>query len=850
MKAHVFLLALALAVLPVAAADPDEARLQWVISLHLIGTPPASAPLVCVPVGSSAGAGEKPRVRYAIGFIEKDDATGCVVQLTSFAHVTVRRSEWERCEIAPENVVRKLTAMEAAKLWCGWLDTDSADNDSTHKWGEFAQMTFLAAVMEQRGEHEAAAMLLLRARKEQQYGREHSVNPREFDVVLKDELARGLLGSVEGAFGDLKIPRTALEPRLAEIVRHFPKTKAAAEAGPMLEFLRIVIEAEPQMAKDRLADDALAKLPVKERVAGLIRLLPDQTGEQFSMPGSCDIFADDDGVSGWRFFPPDAASAKPTPATTPAGKLFQIGLEAVPQLIETIDDRRPTRAVGIQKSNGQWSSVLDVGDCAFQILEKIAGRQFFRNASSSDVDTTRAWMKRNVEVWWKEVSAGHEADMLDREINAGGGGQGVGNLLDRLAKIAPERIFGAIERGLAHAGKSWDADALVRTLSTVDSEPARALMRKTVTKGRSLKARMTAAGLINQSGGFLHDRKRSAYSADDRRAARAAMLREWKAFPTSAERRDAFDGGELTELLATMTASDASMYAAIAAEMPRHSADIRVRFITSLMDRFPGEKVRRQPPGDAELESFLAKQLEDVAFAPDAHFKKNANVYNYGARVAEFAAHAMHRLWPERYAFTWDASAAEIEDARLACLNAWRATQKLPPLKPAAPLLAEADDPATVTGITLGKPSSPIPPKLKPQVDAWLKKPLNAGALVRFLADFAKANENDTRSIRVSATRSAARGGFAIELTVGTRREPTANGNSQFHVIADGRHLMGESGILELRLARKQDLSSYVEFRKKITEALAVPASAPVFIEAVRLAQGSRRGDADAESGF
>ena len=837
MKAHVFLLLLALAVLPVAAAERDEASLPWVISLHLIEMPQASAPIVCVPVGSCASAGEKGRASYAIGFLEKDEPSGCVVQVWNFQHHSVRRKEWDRCGIAPENVVRKLTAMEAAKLWCGWLDTDSSENNSAHTWDEFAQMTFLAAAMEQRGEHEAAAMLLQRARKEQRHGREHSVNPREFDVELKDELARGLLGSVEGAFGDLKIPHTALEPRLAEIVRHFPKSEAAAEAGPMLKFLRMVIEAEPQMAKDRLADDALAKLPVKERVACLIRLLPEQTGEQWSMPGSCDIFTHDQGVSRWRSFPPDAVAAKPKPATTPAGKLFQIGLDAVPQLIDAIDDRRPTRAVGIQKSSEQWSNVLVVGDCAFQILQRLSRRSFYAENMSSDTATARAQMKRNVEAWWKEASAGREAEMLDREISAGGEKQIVGNLIERLAQIAPERIFGAVERGLAHAGDFWNADSLLQTLSTVDSEPARALMRKTATEGRFLMARMTAARLINQSGGFPNGKRQPAYSADDRRAAREAMVREWKAFPASDARPDSYDGGELAKLLASMTANDASMYAAIAAEMPRHSANLRATFITSLSDRFPGEKYRPQPSEAPEMESYLAKQLEDVAFAPDAHFNKNAEVWNHGARVAEFAAHLMQRLWPERYAFTWDASAAEIEDARLACLNAWRATQKLPPLKPAAPLLAEADDPATVTSITLGKPSSPISPKLKPQVDAWLKKPLNAGALVRFLADFAKANENDTRSISLSATRSAARGGFAIELTIGARRVSAATSNSQFYVIADGRHLMGEIGGLELRLARKPDLYTYGEFRKHITEALAAPASAAVFIEAVRLAR-------------
>ena len=399
------LFALVLPCLPLAAANPDVVCLKWLNSLHLIETPPASAQIVCVPVSARQPAGEKWRASYVIGLLEKDDPSGCFVQSPDFQHHSVRRDYWGKYGIAPENVVRRLTAMEAAKLWCKWLDTDSADNESAHTWGEFAQMTCLAAVMEQRGEHEAAALLLRRARKQQSYGREHTVNPREFDVELRDELASALLRSVEGAFGDLKIPRTALEPRLAEIVRHFPKTEAAAEAGPMLKFLRVVIEAEPQMAKDRLNDEALAKLPVKERVACLIRLLPDQTGEQWFEPGICDIFTHDGGVTRWRSVPPVFGPPKLRPSKTPAGKLVQIGLRAVPQLIEVLDDRRPTRAAGDQKTTCQRSRVLDVGDCAYQILEMLADRQFFGNVSGRDANDARAQMKRNVEAWWKETPA-------------------------------------------------------------------------------------------------------------------------------------------------------------------------------------------------------------------------------------------------------------------------------------------------------------------------------------------------------------------------------------------------------------------------------------------------------------
>jgi hypothetical protein len=117
----------------------------------------------------------------------------------------------------------------------------------------------------------------------------------------------------------------------------------------------------------RLDDQALAKLPVKEQIAVLVQRLPEQTGRQVTLPGHCDIFETDPAVSRFRVGMVDERG-KPYPAVTPAGKLFQIGLEAVPQLLDAIDDHRPTRGVGV------GPPALDVGECAMQILQRLSGR--------------------------------------------------------------------------------------------------------------------------------------------------------------------------------------------------------------------------------------------------------------------------------------------------------------------------------------------------------------------------------------------------------------------------------------------------------------------------------------------
>ena len=74
-------------------------------------------------------------------------------------------------------------------------------------------------------------------------------------------------------------------------------------------------------------------------------------------PGSCDIFDTLAGKKG-----------------TPAHKLVDLGYEAVPQLIEHLDDERYTRSVGYHRNFYFSHHVLRVSECAMTIISRIAGR--------------------------------------------------------------------------------------------------------------------------------------------------------------------------------------------------------------------------------------------------------------------------------------------------------------------------------------------------------------------------------------------------------------------------------------------------------------------------------------------
>ena len=835
MKTWAGLILLCCAAFHADAKSPAD-RLKWLAGLQLIEMPADAAPLVRVPVHASIPAGEKAHVTFVIGFLEAAPST---VRTVDFLQWKSGETGWTRYGVQAGDVVRKVTAAEAVQLWLGWIETETTSERQWDKGGkmeEFANLFVLATVLQRRGDTESARTLLERAQRVERYVTARPA--RDFDREVMEEIAAGLLYAIHSDFGDTKVPRALLARRLAQIPDHFPGTKAAAEAAPQLKALREVIAGTKP-----LSDEELEKLPLTERIAALILMLPEQTGHQWIWPGGCDIFTDDVAVSSFRSTPRDGKPAAPQKARTPAGKLVQIGMDAVPQLLEAFDDDRPTRATGSQHSTWQRSNVMTVGDCVLQILQRLSGRTFYGRNMSSDPAAASAELKRNARQWWEEVHGGTEAEVLDRKISAGGGEQISHGELERLAIIAPERIVGAIGRGLVHAEQSWNTDSLVHVLATIEGEEARTLMRETLVQGRFLKTRLAAATCILNGGNTSYNGRTGAgHTADDQRAATEAMVKEWIAFPQSTERHDPFDSSELGRSVIRAALNDATLYPRISAELLNHSPNQRARLIAELSDNVPNDAARAAHAGDSVLERFLATQLGDTAFAPDVHLSRTPEHWAHGARVAEFAAHLLHRLWPQRYAFDWSAGPAEIEKSRLSCLNTWRAAQGLPAVKPLPPPLAEGDDPSTVTSVTLGVHSLRLPEDLKKMSEAWLRQPLDGDALVRFLVAHARQSGED-HSLLLTALRSSPRSGFAIEITHATEKEPTANGNSCLSVKLGDRPLMGQMGGMELRLARNPELRSYQTLKAAIAKALAASSDEVVFIEALRLIeapQGAR----------
>jgi hypothetical protein len=476
-----------------------------------------------------------------------------------------------------------------------------------------------------------------------------------------------------------------------------------------------------------------------------------------------------------------------------------------------------------------------VGECARQTLERFAGRHFGQPAGLGGLPGARAETRREAEKWWDSVKNDNEADHLEKVVQAQETPFDINARVRRLAEIAPGRAVSYL-KDLLRDGETWYASTYLSILESINDDAARALMRELVTQASSLKVRVMAAQHVTQEGISLDGKVMRTYPQDDQHMARRAMLKEWV---TLSERDTSYEMFNITHIVGLGASKDLSLLPTIVAAVHRYSPKIRAALINSLAFGLGLPSADPTAATNAVLEKFLADQLEDVTYSGSIiHKGKSANTHGRTARLADIAADALRKVWPERYSFTWDVTNASIEKARFECLRAWRSSQGLTPDPPPHPHPApvESHDPWVVTRVVLGNCSEPLPIVLQWQVDAWVQKPLDGDALVQFLADFAEENRDDALSLGLTATRAEAQRGITIELQIRTEANASRNPNHRMNVTAGGRKLLSVSDTMDREAARRPDTSACFQLKHSIEKALATPAE-PFRIHVVRLGQ-------------
>jgi len=484
--------------------------------------------------------------------------------------------------------------------------------------------------------------------------------PASVQQQVSDEIAAELLQKANKALADPEVSRKELLARFEAIVEKYPQGSHVQDEKSSRRFRdRLGHHAKParqaaDLLRQMVAEDAAhARLPAKaerdmtkeENIAELIFQLRDQQGSQWFDGCGCDIF--------------DAFGLGGLPVETPALKLVFFEYDAVPQLIAVLNDKRYTKASGYCDRRVRDKYILRVGDCAYQILERIAGRRFRRSqrALADDDDSEAAARKMLVEAWWKEFQTKGEKQMLIEGVEAGDPDSP--EQATRLSLRYWNDAFDAIARGIRKAQEEGPRSSLITHLDRFREERALPLLRAEL-KGPFLGSRVAAARMLQQM--------RCDEGVD-------AMIAEWRERLT--KRHEDEDCDVLIEFLAYCKRLDAIQ--ALAAELRKRP--IRVRF--HVIDAFDENRWDRLDCSNVILlgaiECLLVEGLEDTE--ANRNLTLGINGKNIEApRTCDVAGHVLSRFWNAPEAFDLSGSLKVRDRQRVAMLNAWRAPRGLPTL--------------------------------------------------------------------------------------------------------------------------------------------------------------------------
>jgi DNA-binding GntR family transcriptional regulator len=455
--------------------------------------------------------------------------------------------------------------------------------------------------------------------------------------VVADEIAHTTMWRGIVAFEDVRLSRKELLARFRRFGKDFPGSphgERAKETADLLE--RMVAE-----------DEARAKQAPRDQAADLIFQLRDQNGSQMSQPGACDIFLDERGEK------------------SPAHRLVAMGYDAVPLLIEAIEDVRFTRSVGNERDFYFSHHVLRVGDCALAILERIAGRSFYQSTEANAAmvkDGAAAATKEKLKAWWAEFQKKGEKQMLVEAVEAGDPEQA-----SRLCRRYPDAALPALEKGIGNAKSARDRMALVGTVGELESKEATDFLLRELREGPSLHSRTVAAGLLWRRG---------------RRDGVATMIEEWKKLKPDAEGK----GTEgLVEFLARCGQAEAVR--ALGDGLARRPVDHKLAVISAF--GVTGAPLLGLPPGPGEPKPVAEKAVLDaveellVSALDDTDERDGVSGSWMGKsfkdpRMGDVAGHVLSMRFEKKYAFDLSAFASARDRQRVECKNVWRKERGLP----------------------------------------------------------------------------------------------------------------------------------------------------------------------------
>jgi 3',5'-cyclic AMP phosphodiesterase CpdA len=657
--------------------ETDRKAIAWFDTLDYPDL--AKKPFVRVATGSCFQSGDDPpRNWYRLGFLLAERGEEFTIFTPDrLVTQTYRRTppgtpEHERVAYSVQN----LKDFAAAQL---------GQQRDVHLHCGPTEMFLLGRACAVNGLEPLAHDLIAEARKAQQFP--SIEGPTDLVAKLSQEIAYNRMWDAVVAFEKPTITRKDLLERFRYIAKHFPTSEYAARAKETADLLEQMIKEDDRHS--RQAVKPLNKLPTKERVAELIFQLRDQNGQQCSQPGACDIFDD------------------PRGERSPTHQLVAMGFDAVPQLIDAVDDRRFTRSVGFHRDFCFSHHVLRVGDCAKDIVQRIAGRSF---SATLPLDGHEAEVKKEIRKWWEVAQTkGEKQILIDAVVR---GTWEATQQAEQLVKKYPRDALNPLVAAAKISSEGCLRGQFVRIAGQIPGDASTRYLLGEMEESPAIESRVSAAWELLERG---------------RPEAVPAMIALWDSFTarfladekTGHVHRDQWGpdyAGTLEVMWFLERCGSPAAIDTLRKHMNIHGIYRRIAIIEAFdrskdSDLLASNARGGLRPGESAVswKAEVEKAVERLLISATSDTEQLEGMWHswddkwlQDPRVCDIAAYLLAQRLPKKYSFDLAASRPQQDRQRLTMINAWRTVQHLPLMSLPAPKRI-APTPASTTSPLLAK---------------------------------------------------------------------------------------------------------------------------------------------------
>jgi hypothetical protein len=633
-------------------------------------------PYVRVGTGRWRQVGNGPREnRFVEGFLLREDAESFTVFLCNVAEF---KTQWEDrapyAQLTTVRFVRRVSAPAAEQVSYQPLDfrkvaTDVLDrvrraasqpeellHDSfsrpvSHRVRIFA---FARAALQNGLPEVATPLIELAARiRIDQTG---VVDPSRLRDVLQQQIGDAVLAQAEIDAVDPAIPWTTLLAAYEGFDARFPASRRIDYAREAADALRMTI-----------VEDGQHHPPPLEQMSPA-----EQAAEQIYQLRNLKL-----GFPYWTNsgrYPVDPFNPREGKDTlTPVHRLVDLGFDAVPLLIEALDNRRFTRTEVASFNGAELPVAMRVSDFARGILEFVSGRNFFPR-KSGDGRLVNGTVRQQAEAWWADVLRVGKEQQLINDTSAGGP-NGL-NSAHQLVQHYPDAAIPAIETAIHSTRSPAERGEYVQLAGLLNGDGPVAFLRSQMTPAAGEYAQVAAANALFTRG------------AGDVVPVIPVIIEAWRTIQARVpvNQDDAYydEAGLIIGFLAGSGHVDA--IDALAQDLRRAPVDTRLGVVTAF--RAPaksagssadGRVIRTRdvletlPAGDAAaaIERLLISSLDDTQRRVGMTGQWNEISFK-DPRICDMAAFVLSTRWPAKYRFQWLGSDAE-RDAQIASIRAaWR----------------------------------------------------------------------------------------------------------------------------------------------------------------------------------